>query len=398
MSQNELSPRVHTIERPEHHYSYLIAPNGDWLASADGKTLHLQGFVDDQSIWDIDDAGFRHVASGLTLEATSIEIGRQSQLRLSGAAIAADGTAGDAAEFLIDHGPEKLPSQYLERLRKDGYVSLPCILSADIVDGLQMVGCVEDYEDREPGTVHPLVMDVSVTRATTEPVSLWLAQQYMQHRDIRLGHPPSVTALAPDDGKREVTGWHTDYPYLQGVEDRVGASSNLVLGMQRNTCVSDFTVENGATMFKLGSHALDARPLTEWGLTSNTMMLGHREQQGLPYSGEEATVIEAPAGSMILYDARNWHCAGINLTGKKRGAMIQAFVPSYIIPFMDTSAAFKAFLESDIIDEVTERQSLELEKLMLFEIDGPQGQHAITTDPDLTPLIRARGTSFYDRS
>ena len=397
MSQNKHSPRVLQIERPEHHFNFLIAPNGDWLASADGKTLHVQGFVDDQAIWDIDNDGFRHVASGLMLESTSTEIGRQSQLRLSGADIAADGTSGDAAEFLIGHGPDKLPSQYLEHLRKNGYVSLPCILSADIVDGLQMVGCVEDYEDREPGTDHPLVMDASVTRATTEPVSLWLSQQYMQHRDIRLGHPPSVRALEPDDGEREVSGWHTDYPYLQGVEDRVGASGSLVLGMQRNTCVSDFTVKNGATMFKLGSHVEGVGPHSDWGLTSNTMMPGHREQQDLPYSGEEATVIEAPAGSMMLYDARNWHCAGINLTGKKRGAMIQAFVPSYIIPFMDTSAAFKAFLESDIIDEVTERQSLELEKLMLFEIDGPQGQHAITTDAELTPRIRARGTSFYAR-
>ena len=73
--------------------------------------------------------------------------------------------------------------------------------------------------------------------------------------------------------------------------------------------------------------------------------------------------------------------------------MIQAFVPGYIMPFMDTSAAFKAFLESDVINDVTERQLLELEKLMLFEINGPRGQHAITTDSDLTRRVRARGTS-----
>ena len=289
-------------------------------------------------------------------------MGRRCRLRLSGTDVAADGTTGDAAEFIIGHGPEKLPSQYLKSLRQDGYVSLACILSAEIVDGLQIVGCVEEYEGNKPGKDHPIAMDASVLQATIEPVSLWLTQQYMQHCDIRLGHPPSVTSLPPDDGKREVTGWHTDYPYLRGIGDRIGASGNLVLGMQCNTCVSDFKVENGATMFKLGSHVEEARPYTEWGVTNNTVMPGHRKKHGLPYSGEEATVIEAPAGSMVLYDARTWHCAGLNQTNRRRGAMIQAFVPGYIMPFMDTSAAFKAFLESDVINDVNERQLLELEK------------------------------------
>ncbi len=393
MSKKDRNPRVLQIKPPEHRFNYLIAPNGDWLASADGSTMHLQGYVDDQAIWNIDDGGFCHVATGLKLEATLTEIGRRCQLRLSGTDVAADGTTGDASEFIIGQGPEKLPSQYLKSIQQDGYVSLACILSTEIVDRLRMVGCVEEYEGNKPGKVHPIAMDASVSQATIEPVSLWLTQQYMQHCDIRLGHPPSVTSLPPDDGKREVTGWHTDYPYLRGIWDRIGASGNLVLGVQCNTCVSDFKVENGATMFKLGSHVEETGSYTEWGVTNNTVMPGHRKKHGLPYSGEEATVIEAPAGSMVLYDARTWHCAGLNQTYRRRGAMIQAFVPSYIMPFMDTSAAYKAFLESDVINDLNERQLLEIEKLMLFEINGPRGQHAITTDADLTRRLRARETS-----
>ena len=78
---------------------------------------------------------------------------------------------------------------------------------------------------------------------------------YMKTRDVCLGHAPGVLALPKDDGKREVQGWHTDFPYLWGTGDRIPVpSGELVLGVQRNTCVSDFTAENGATLFKLGSH------------------------------------------------------------------------------------------------------------------------------------------------
>ena len=56
-----------------------------------------------------------------------------------------------------------------------------------------------------------------------------------------------------------------------------------------------------------------------------------------PYAGPQADLIEAPAGSIVLYDARTWHRAGMNFTTNRRGAIIQAIVPSFIVPFMDTS-------------------------------------------------------------
>ena len=46
-----------------------------------------------------------------------------------------------------------------------------------------------------------------------------------------------------------------------------------------------------------------------------------------------------------------------------RGAMIQAMVPGFIIPFMDTSATLKAFHKSDAYDQVTERERKELCRL-----------------------------------
>ena len=99
-------------------------------------------------------------------------------------------------------------------------------------------------------------------------------------------------------------------------------------------------------------------------------------------------MIEAPAGTIVLYDARTWHRAGMNSTDRKRGAMIQAMIPGFIVPFMDTSATLKAFLKSDAHAQVTERERKELDKLMIHKIMGPAGMFAITIDEELTARAR----------
>ena len=391
--REQFDPTIVTFTRPTHHYSYLHDKNGDWLGTEDGKTLFIQGFVDDAVIWDLEEDGFAHAKTGLHLSSTNTTLEEACELSLGGQKVGDDGSLGSAGEFTVGHGPEYLPSEYLEFLNEKGWVSLTCVLSPSVVDGLQRVGCVDKYADRQPERKTPLAQDPSVTKVTTEPISLWLTREYMKTKDIRLGHSPGVSALPPDDGVREVQGWHNDFPYLWGTGDRIPVpSGDLVLGMQRNVCVSDFNRNNGATIFKLGSHAVPTAPPEEWGISNHTYRKGHRAKFGLPYAGPDADLIEAPAGSLVLYDARTWHRAGFNMSNARRGAMIQAIVPSFIIPFMDTSSTFKQFLQSDAIDGVTEREKKEIDKLMVHKITGPAGLFAITTDPELTERVRSQYT------
>lgn len=70
-------------------------------------------------------------------------------------------------------------------------------------------------------------------------------------------------------------------------------------------------------------------------------------------AGPDADVIEAPAGSYIVYDSRIWHRAGVNRTPHKRSAMLQAVIPMYIMPFMDTSRPYKNFIHSPLAEELT---------------------------------------------
>ncbi len=390
----EYNPRVVAIDPPAGHYRYLTAPNGDWLATEDGETLRVQGQVDDAAIWNATGDGFEHVVTGLALSADNIDLNAATRLRHAGAEVDAEGGRGAGADFTVGHGPEKLPSTYLRELNEQGWVSLTCVLPAAVVDGLQMVGCVDAYAEREPVRAPPLAQHPAVAKVSAEPISLWLTRQYLHTQDIRLGHSPGVNALPRDDGKREVQGWHTDFPYLWGTGDRIPLpSGDLVLGMQRNVCVSDFRKDNGATLFKLGSHRSNTPPPVEWGRSTQTYRRGSRASFGLPYAGPEADVIEAPAGTIVLYDARTWHRAGMNKTERKRGAMIQAMVPGFIMPFMDTSATYKAFLASDAYHEVTERERKDLEQLMVHKIAGPAGVFAITVDAELTERVRKQPTA-----
>ena len=113
--------------------------------------------------------------------------------------------------FAVCHGPEKLPSAYLAHMQQEGWVCLTSILAPEVVEGLERVAGTDRYEHLEVNNDSPKVcQSVSVGRAITEPVSLWLIRQYMRTRDLHLGHPPGFRVLAPDDGQSKVGGWHYD--------------------------------------------------------------------------------------------------------------------------------------------------------------------------------------------
>ena len=203
MSEQQLfQERVVKVERPKHHFVLLIATDGAMLGLEDGGDLALFDEADDRVIWDRTADGVRHMASGVKLTA---EIDDTTCVLPVGK---------EEMTFTVGHGPEKLPSEYLEHLQREGWVCLTCILSPEVVEGLERVAGTDRYEHLEMNNEIPKVcQSVAVGRAITEPVSIWLARQYMQTRDLHLGHPPGFRVLDPDDGKSKLGGWHSDFPY-----------------------------------------------------------------------------------------------------------------------------------------------------------------------------------------
>lgn len=77
-------------------------------------------------------------------------------------------------------------------------------------------------------------------------------------------------------------------------------------GMNVAWCIDDFTEANGGTRFAPGSHKLNRAPL--------------------PEEGDVATVaIEAPAGSIAIFESRVWHKTGHNSTADETRAGIFAW-------------------------------------------------------------------------
>ena len=392
----ETHETVVRIRPPVSHHTLLVAPDGCFLGVDQGHLTTLAA-GDDRVMWRAEDAGsYRHATTGLRVRASAMSGSGSVQLGGDEGVLDATGKpAASGAAFIPSHGPERLPSESLEFFRANGWVCLASILAPETVDALQRVAGTDGHERDDGDRVSrwgALSIDPAIARTAAEPVSLWLTRSYMKTEDIRLAHTPAMVVLHRDDGERNVQGWHSDYPYHWGTNaDGLvpTPTGETVLGVQRNVCVSEFTRERGATAFKLGSHAKDHGPPDDWGTATRHGKPGHRAGHGLPYNGPEADVIEAPAGSVILYDARTWHRAGVNRTPHGRAAILQAMTPMYIMPKNDTSGAYRDFLASPVHDQLTDRERLEMRRLMVHEFSGPGGRHAITADPELTELVRS---------
>lgn len=116
----------------------------------------------------------------------------------------------------------------------------------------------------------------------------------------------------------------------------------------------------------------------------------YRAAHGLPYNGTDADVIEAPPGSMILFDTRTWHRAGINRSRENRAAILMDITPAYIVPYSDTTADYRALVESEAYDDLNAREKQEFQRLMVHRFLGPAGSRAVIgTDAELTEKLPA---------
>lgn len=385
--------RAVRFNEPAARYAMAVAQDGRFLAVDDSGALSIADEVSDAAMWRHEGTGLEHAIEPVALAVSNTENGG---CRLSPAdrSVRAVGDCTTAETYTIVPGPELLPSEYLAHLRSHGWVCLAAILPPQITDALQRIACTDHYAHRSPDRSRRQICQGSaLAKTAVEPISVWLARQYMQTDDIRLAHAPGIGVMTPDDGKRTVQGWHSDYPYHWGInaEGKVPTpSGQTVMGVQRIVCVSEFTKYRGATAFKLGSHALEQRPPADWGLASAVYDPDYRAAHGLPYNGADADVIEAPPGSMILFDTRTWHRAGVNRSNENRAAILMDMTPAYIVPYSDTTVDYRALVTSEAYNELNGREQQEFQHLMVHRFLGPAGSRAVIgTDAELTERLPA---------
>jgi hypothetical protein len=86
--------------------------------------------------------------------------------------------------------------------------------------------------------------------------------------------------------------------------------------------LEDFSAKNGGTIFYPGTHRLDYRPNAEI-LKNFTPM-----------------TFEAPAGSLLVFDANLWHGPSINSTGDSRWSLNSYYARWFMKPTFDMAARF----------------------------------------------------------
>ena len=398
--RDTFAERVIHVPQPTSHYTMVIGVDGRFLGIDEDGATYVTETVSDDLMWRRRGASLEHARSSVLLKLSTADA-NEYHVTDDGTPLDAEGNrASVGAPYSLVQGPEKLPSDYLEHLATHGWVCLSAILPPDIIDSLQRIACTDGHSERSPDRSHRQICQGSaLAKTAVEPISVWLARQYMQTDDIRLAHSPGIGVMTPDDGHRVVQGWHSDYPYHWGINaaGKVPTpSGRTVMGVQRIVCVSEFTKYRGATAFKLGSHALEQGPPEDWGVARDAYQPGHRAANGLPYNGPDADVIEAPPGSMILFDTRTWHRAGINRSEQNRAAILMDMTPAYIVPYSDTTGDYRALVESEAYDALNARERLEFQRLMIHRFLGPAGpQSVIGTDQELTERIPLRRRAHY---
>lgn len=352
-NEQQTGPRIITLSRPTQRHVLLMAADGRLLGFDGAGNLALLDDAGDRAIWDRTGNGVTHTTTGAGLAA-----------KVTGDVCTVQ-VASESVDLRICHGPELLPSEYLEHLHSEGWVCLNTILPPEVVDGLERVACTGPYEHQAQSQDSPKICQhPAVGRAVAEPVSLWVLREYLQERDIHLGHPPGFNVLPPNTIAQAGRGWHADIPYTRSASPQPPfARKGPAKACNRNTFVSDFSNANGATMLKTGSHLLDTGPPAEWNAPL--------ENDQLPYSGPEATVVEAPAGSLFLYDARTWHRAGYNRTEHKRGMMATNYETADVLPKRDTRPACAKLHKSPAYQGLNAREQREVTDLLMKIPDFP---------------------------
>ncbi|MBA2479180.1 MAG: phytanoyl-CoA dioxygenase family protein [Planctomycetes bacterium] len=134
----------------------------------------------------------------------------------------------------------------------------------------------------------------------------------------------------------------------------------IPIGIQVAWCVDDFTIQSGATMLVPGSHLrADAR------------------------ADEAPIAAVAPAGSMILFDARTYHAGGANRSDRFRRAVLCFYVRSWLKPQSDHKRSIDPALTADL--------STTMARLLGFQRQSP-----VEREDGTSQILPAPGaTGFY---
>lgn len=113
---------------------------------------------------------------------------------------------------------------------------------------------------------------------------------------------------------------HADWPFNQNLQSRIRApydDVNRIVNLVTMWMLTDYTPENGGTLYVPGSHQRGRSPAK-----------GSEPEPMAEY--EDAVHLVGQAGDVGVFDARTWHAIAPNISGADRVAVIVRFAPWWI--------------------------------------------------------------------
>ena len=127
-----------------------------------------------------------------------------------------------------------------------------------------------------------------------------------------------TSAILNEPGKKRTT-WHADWPFNQDSACHVPAPyPDRPMHLTALFMITPFTEANGGTLIVPGSHRFASNP--------SDPKLGVDPMQ--PYATEFRVL--GPAGAMVLFDSRLWHCPPANPSDTTRVAVGIRYAPWWL--------------------------------------------------------------------
>lgn len=222
--------------------------------------------------------------------------------------------------------------QHAERIRLLGYSIVEGELAQSQVDA--MPGQIDALLERQAGEAGGwdrlrdigdqgtarccLAYDGAFVPLATNPAILAICRLLLGDYFVLMQQNAVINAPEQVHTQR---AYHRDLPYQHFTSSRPLAISALF-------CADPFTMENGATHLIPGSHKVEEFPSE-------------------PLIDQVEEVVEAAAGSYIVFDAMLFHRAGTNLSDRPRRAVNQV----YSLPFIGQQISIPAMLGGRYSDD-----------------------------------------------
>ncbi|HZI20738.1 MAG TPA: phytanoyl-CoA dioxygenase family protein [Pyrinomonadaceae bacterium] len=206
---------------------------------------------------------------------------------------------------------------HVEQIRLLGYTIVPGALAADELavareklDGIyqrqveevggeaRLAAINDGYTVRCPLVYDDFFLALATNRAVLSVVERLLGDYFVLMLQNGLLNVPA------EGNEQNAGSWHRDLNYQHFVSTRPLSISALF-------CVDDFTEENGGTSVLPATHKAESFPSEE-------------------FVRDQSRPIEAPAGSVLVFDSMLYHRGGLNRTARVRRAVNHM----YTLPFI----------------------------------------------------------------